>query len=84
MARAARTDSKPVVPLGSLTQPGARSGLECAACGSERVIKIGMSLTDGSEVEFVSCHACEHRVWVAPDGHELPVSSVLDMTRKRT
>jgi hypothetical protein len=77
---AARTN----VPLGSLTQPGARSGSGCRACGSERVTRIAMSLTDGSPVEFTSCHRCEHRTWEEQgiDGSVLPVARVLDKTRK--
>lgn len=83
MPRSDRTTSRSLVPLGSLTQPGARAGHGCPACGSARVTKIAMSLTDGSPVEFTSCHACEHRVWQAAGGDVLPVSHVLDKTRKR-
>ena len=75
--------STPVVttPLGSLTQLGARSGATCEACGSERVTHLALTLTDGSAVQFVSCHRCEHRTWADPEG-TLPVASVLDKTRK--
>ena len=41
--------------------------------------------TDGTPVEFVSCHRCEHKIWVDASGvqhRELPVASVLDKTRK--
>jgi hypothetical protein len=44
-----------------------------------------MTLTDGTPVEFVSCHRCEHKTWVDASGvqhRELPVSTVLDKTRK--
>jgi hypothetical protein len=77
---AARTS----IPLGSLTQPGARSGSGCRACGSERVTRIAMNLTDGSPVQFTSCHRCEHRTWEEQgiDGGVLPVQRVLDKTRK--
>ena len=51
------------IPLGSLTQRGSRQGVTCRACGSERVTSISMALTDGSPVEFTSCHRCEHRTW---------------------
>jgi len=68
-------------PLGSLTQPGARAGASCHACGSDRVTRIEMSLTDGSPVEFTSCHRCEHRSW-EEQGRQLPVSRVLDKSRK--
>ena len=60
----ARTSHAAVsAPLGSLTQPGARSGVECRMCRSERVTRISMELTDGSQVDFTSCLECEHRTW---------------------
>ena len=83
MPRTSRAAARPSVPLGSLTQPGARGGVECAACGSARVTKIAMALTDGSPVEFVSCHSCEHRAWSDDAGAVLPVANVLDKARKR-
>jgi hypothetical protein len=74
------------VPLGSLTQPGARAGAACRACGSERVTRIAMALTDGSPVQFTSCHRCEHRTWEEQGGRDgvLPVGRVLDKARKVT
>jgi hypothetical protein len=74
---------RPVVPvaLGSLTQPGARNGDSCAVCGSTRVTGLALLLTDGTPVRFTSCHACEHRSWVGPDG-ELDRATVLERTRK--
>jgi DNA-directed RNA polymerase subunit M/transcription elongation factor TFIIS len=75
--------SRTHVPLGSLTQPGARAGASCRACGSERVTRIAMNLTDGSPVEFTSCHHCEHRTWAEQgSARALPVDHVLDRTRK--
>ena len=65
------------VPLGSLTQAGARTDVTCGECGSERVTHLAMTLTDGTPVEFVSCHRCEHKTWVDASGvqhHELPVA----------
>jgi hypothetical protein len=85
MARSSSAASS--IPLGSLTQHGARGEVQCAACGSERVTQLGMTLTDGTPVEFVSCHRCEHKTWRDASGeehHELPVDSVLDKTRKLT
>jgi hypothetical protein len=77
-----RSSTPPVAtPLGSLTQQGARTGASCRACGSERVTHLSMTLTDGSHVQFVSCHKCEHRTWADADGG-LPVTDVLDKTRK--
>ena len=73
------------VPLGSLTQPGARDGAACRACGSERVTRIAMTLTDGSPVQFTSCHRCEHRTWEETRRRPAPCcrsQRVLDKTRK--
>lgn len=53
----------------------------CAACGSTKVTRIGMTLTDGTPVEFTSCLVCEHKTW-AHDGRELPRDVVLEKTRK--
>jgi hypothetical protein len=79
--------ARPHVPLGSLTQRGARSGVTCSACGSDRVTRIAMSLTDGSPVQFTSCHRCEHRSWeqvvdAGAASRPLPVARVLDKARK--
>ena len=80
------TAARPHVPLGSLTQPGARAGAGCRACGSERVTRIAMSLTDGSPVAVhllpplraphLGGAGRRERVAV------LPVDRVLDKTRK--
>lgn len=82
----ARSTSSPLaVPLGSLTQAGARADIVCDECGSERITHLAMTLTDGTPVEFVSCHRCEHKTWVDASGvkhRELPVESILDKTRK--
>jgi hypothetical protein len=79
-SRAARAVA-PVV-LGSLTQPGARTGDgTCDQCGTERVTSLALVLTDGTPVRFTSCHACEHRSWLGPDG-PLDRTTVLERTRK--
>lgn len=80
----ARSTATGHVRLGSLTQRGARDGVSCRACGSERVTRLSMALTDGSAVEFTSCHRCEHRTWQesGTSGAVLPVQRVLDKTRK--
>jgi hypothetical protein len=80
-SRAARAAAIPV-PLGSLTQSGARDGVWCSACGSDRVTSLAMTLTDGTPVQFRSCHRCEERAWLDMDGKQLPVDRVLDKTRK--
>jgi hypothetical protein len=73
---------QPAVPvaLGSLTQPGAREAT-CRTCGSERVTRIAMQLTDGSTVDFTSCLACENRSW-EHDGRELSRQDVLARTQR--
>jgi hypothetical protein len=71
----------PVI-LGSLTQPGARTGTVCAECGSDRVTHVHMTLTDGTPVDFVSCLACEHRTWNA-EGKPLNLKRVLKKAEKR-
>lgn len=72
----------PAVPLGSLTQREARGGVVCRECGSAHVTRLAMNLTDGTPVEFTSCHHCEHRTWEHAGGR-LPVDAVLERARKR-
>ena len=73
---------QPTPALGSLTQPGARDGVVCAACGSDCVTRLAMTLTDGTPVSFTSCHRCEHRTWTELGGGPLAVDLVLDKARK--
>jgi hypothetical protein len=54
----------------------------CGYCGSVRVTSISMTLTDGTPVDFASCHTCERRSWSAA-GSALPLTSVLDRARKQ-
>lgn len=82
-AQRSRRQSPPAVPLGSLTQRGGRPGSACAGCGSEHVTRLSMNLTDGTAVDFTSCHRCEHRTWTRSDGDVLAVDSVLEHARKR-
>ena len=72
---------RPSIPLGSLTQREHRADIECQSCGSTRVTRLTMNLTDGTPVEFTSCHRCEHRTWEHA-GDALTVDSVLDRTRR--
>ena len=53
----------------------------CARCSSTRVTHISMTLTDGSEVDFASCHSCEHKTWTQA-GTDLEVSQVLKKAQK--
>lgn len=65
----------------SLTQRGARTGAGCPACGSARLTQIAMTLTDGTPVQFTSCHTCEHRSWTH-DGSSLPIDLVITKATK--
>jgi hypothetical protein len=71
----------PSGPLGSLTQRDHRISAVCRACESRHVTRLSLSLTDGTPVDFTSCHRCEHRTWEHA-GTELSVAGVLDRTRK--
>jgi hypothetical protein len=53
----------------------------CEGCYSPRVTELWMTLTDGSPVHFVSCHACEQRSW-RQNGETLGFDSVLAKARK--
>lgn len=75
-----RAAAAPVVPLGSLTQQPTAQG-SCRTCGSAQVTQLAMQLTDGTPVQFTSCHRCEARRW-EHDGIELSVRTVLERTRK--
>ena len=77
-----RRHDLPPAQLGSLTQRDHRVGAGCAACGSAHVTRLSMSLTDGTPVDFTSCHRCEHRTWQHAGG-DLGVEAVLDHARKR-
>ncbi len=77
----ARNRTEVVVPLGSLTQPGSRPTSVCRTCASPRVTSLTLTLTDGTPVEFTSCHACESKSWLTAEG-ELDRASVLERTRK--
>ncbi len=53
----------------------------CGTCSSTRVTEITMTLTDGSIVDFTSCHACETKSW-KQGGRELDITSVLGKAKK--
>lgn len=69
----------PVAPLGSLVSQRAVNC--CEACGSSRITRLAMHLTDGTPVLFTSCHRCEARRW-EHEGAALSVQDVLSHTRK--
>jgi hypothetical protein len=82
-AQRGRRQAPPPAPLGSLTQRSHRDGATCAGCASGHVTRLRMSLTDGTPVDFTSCHHCEHRSWTHVGGDELGVEAVLEHARKR-
>ena len=53
----------------------------CGTCASNRVTHITMTLTDGSVVDFASCHSCETKTWTE-SGTGLDVSDVLRKAQK--
>jgi transcription elongation factor Elf1 len=65
----------------SLVTTPTRELANCAHCASTRVMSITMTLTDGSVVDFVSCHACERKTWTE-NGYGLEVSDVLRRSQK--
>jgi uncharacterized protein with PIN domain len=54
----------------------------CHSCTSPLLTEISMTMTDGSLVDFVSCHKCETKSWKTA-GQELPLDRVLSMAEKR-
>lgn len=60
---------------------GGTSQVTCANCGATDAIQIKLTLPDGTEVDFHSCHRCEHRWWDS-DGEVLDLTTVLEKARK--
>ena len=67
---------------GLRAEPSFTRGLACEGCGSDRITRISMTLTDGTPVDFTSCHVCEHRTWRESAGDVLALDGVLRRTRK--
>ena len=80
--RQRRPRAEDTLPLGSLTQREHRAPDGCVACGSTRLTRLSMNLTDGGSVDFVSCHHCEHRRWEEA-GSDVTVAEVLLRTARR-
>lgn len=57
------------------------NSLVCGVCGADSVIQIELTLADGTEVDFFSCHQCENRWW-NQDGKRLDLDAVLDLARR--
>ena len=56
-------------------------GLTCNTCGQNSVIEIELTLPDGSEVIFCSCHRCESKWWDR-DGEVLDLDALIDVARR--
>jgi hypothetical protein len=65
----------------SLTQVPTKGAARCPVCSGSRLTRIALVLTDGSPVDFTSCHTCEHKSWVQ-EGSDLPFDKVLSKARK--
>ena len=82
-APARRCAPMPLLRHGGLRPERARRPARgCAACGSERLTEISMTLTDGSRVHFSSCHVCEHRTWRNAQEGAMSLDGVLTRARK--
>lgn len=86
--RRGRRAAEPARPLGSLTrqdQPHTLGTEECGSCGSRQLTRLRLTLADGTEVTFVSCHSCEHRAWIPVDGDgtELTREQVMERSARR-
>ena len=68
--------------IGMRPDPKHLLGVTCDACNSSRITRISMTLTDGTPVDFTSCHDCEHKVWSGTSG-DLALTGVLDRTRRQ-
>ncbi len=53
-------------------------GLVCTSCGQNSVIQIEMTLPDGSQVIFCSCHVCEAKWW-DKEGEAVPFDGIIDL-----
>ena len=65
----------------SLVTTPTRTLVVCSTCSGNRVTSITMTLTDGSAVDFTSCHSCETKSW-KQNGRELDISTVLGKAQK--
>lgn len=64
-----------------------RTPRTCGSCGTEDLTRLPMVLTDGTEVTFISCNACETREWLVQvaDGtwRTVPIDVVLQRSSRR-
>jgi hypothetical protein len=66
----------------SLTQAGTHPSGQCPECRSTRMTALAMTLTDGTPVQFTSCHDCEHRSW-RHEGTTLAFADVITRATKQ-
>lgn len=69
--------SEPEPPLGSLIRPAdvpTTGTAVCERCGGDLLTRLHLTLADGTDVVFVSCQQCEHRVWYPADGAGPPLT----------
>jgi hypothetical protein len=65
----------------SLVTTPASQLASCTTCGGNRVTAITMTLTDGTSVDFTSCHTCERKSW-RQGGRVLDIGTVLAKAHK--
>ena len=65
----------------SLVTTPTRTLAVCGTCAGHRVTEITMTLTDGTSVDFTSCHSCETKSWKQA-GSELDITTVLGKAQK--
>ncbi len=65
----------------SLVTAPASSLAVCGTCAGNHVTSITMTLTDGSSVDFASCHRCEGKSWTQ-GGRRLDIATVLGKAQK--
>jgi hypothetical protein len=67
------------LPFRTMGRQEPTTGLLCAECGNDSVIQIELTLPDGSEVIFCSCHRCESKWWDR-DGDHLELDALIDLS----
>ena len=65
-------------PNGGSVKKASVEGLVCTSCGETSVIEIEMTLPDGTEVVFCSCHVCEAKWWNR-EGETIAVDGIIDL-----
>ena len=75
----AQRTPRTAAPVRSATSANPTGG--CPSCGSARLTVLKMTLTDGTPVQFASCHDCEHRHW-SHEGEDLHFEDVIARATK--